>query len=188
MSDLNYLSSLWSNLSVSELSSPVKSLNDKYLLLPAFLRLRGLVKQHIDSFNYFLSTELKAILLANNKVLCEADPGFYMKYLDIRIGLPSIEEGESLTLNNLITPHECRLRDMTYAAPILVDIEYIRGKNLIRRENVCIGRIPIMLRSQYCILANKNEAELAELKECLYDPGGYFIVKGQEKVIMIQGE
>jgi DNA-directed RNA polymerase beta subunit len=37
-------------------------------LLPAFLQLRGLVKQHIDSYNYFINVELKQILMANQKV------------------------------------------------------------------------------------------------------------------------
>jgi len=43
-----------------------------------------------------------------------------------------------------------------------------------------------MLRSQKCILHGKSEAELAALKECAYDPGGYFIIKGTEKVILMQ--
>ena len=46
--------------------------------------------------------------------------------------------------------------------------------------------MPIMLRSSKCLLRNKSERELAKMKECPYDPGGYFIVKGVEKVILIQ--
>ena len=44
------------------------------------------------------------------------------------------------------TPHECRLRDLTYAAPITVDIEYTRGQQRVRRNGLTIGRMPIMLR------------------------------------------
>lgn len=47
-------------------------------------------------------------------------------------------------------------------------------------------RMPIMLRSSNCVLTNKSEFELAKMNECPLDPGGYFIVKGQEKVILIQ--
>ena len=43
-----------------------------------------------------------------------------------------------------------------------------------------------MLRSQKCALFGKSEAEIAEMKECVYDPGGYFVVKGVEKVILMQ--
>ena len=49
-----------------------------------------------------------------------------------------------------------------------------------------LGRIPIMLRSRKCILHGRSDAELARMGECPLDPGGYFVVKGQEKVILIQ--
>ncbi|OWK16985.1 hypothetical protein Celaphus_00011821, partial [Cervus elaphus hippelaphus] len=46
--------------------------------------------------------------------------------------------------------------------------------------------MPIMLRSSNCVLTGKTPAEFAKLNECPLDPGGYFIVKGVEKVILIQ--
>lgn len=46
--------------------------------------------------------------------------------------------------------------------------------------------MPIMLRSSNCVLTGKSEYELAKMNECPLDPGGYFVVKGQEKVILIQ--
>lgn len=52
---------------------------EKWKLVPAFLKIRGLVKQHIDSFNYFIAVEIKKIVEANNKVICDADPLFYIK-------------------------------------------------------------------------------------------------------------
>jgi DNA-directed RNA polymerase III subunit RPC2 len=42
-----------------------------------------------------------------------------------------------------------------------------------------------MLHSEKCVLRGKTGEELARLKECMYDPGGYFIVKGNEKVILM---
>nr|GEU83266.1 DNA-directed RNA polymerase III subunit 2 [Tanacetum cinerariifolium] len=41
--------------------------------------------------------------------------------------------------------------------------------------------MPIMLRSSSCVLHGKDEEELAKLGECPLDPGGYFVVKGNEK-------
>ena len=54
---------------------------DKSLLLPAFLAVRGLVKQHIDSFNYLINEDIKKIIRAkaNEKVTCDADPNFWLK-------------------------------------------------------------------------------------------------------------
>ncbi|KAL5010211.1 hypothetical protein ScPMuIL_012516 [Solemya velum] len=167
-----------------KLSSPVKSIEEKWKLLPAFLKVKGLVKQHIDSFNYFINVEIKNIMKANEKIASDADPNFYMKYLNIYVGMPDVEEGFNIT--KPISPHECRLRDMTYSAPITVDIEYTRGNQRIVRNSLPIGRMPIMLRSSNCVLTGKSPSEMAKLNECPMDPGGYFIVKGVEKVILIQ--
>ena len=85
-----------------------------------------------------------------------------------------------------VTPNECRLRDTSYSAPILVDVAYWRGVREVRRKGMVIGRIPVMLRSSRCILSNKTDEEMASLGECPLDPGGYFVVNGTEKVILVQ--
>jgi DNA-directed RNA polymerase III subunit RPC2 len=54
-------------------------LQEKWRLVPAFLKVKGLVKQHIDSFNYFINVEIKKIVKANEKVSSDADPLFYVK-------------------------------------------------------------------------------------------------------------
>ncbi|GJD11700.1 DNA-directed RNA polymerase III subunit RPC2 [Galdieria sulphuraria] len=166
-----------------QLRKPIKSIAEKWLLIPAFLKLRGLVKQHIESFNFLIEKELSKIVAANDKVTCDADQSFYLRYLGIRVGTPSIEE--DLVISK-VTPQECRLRDLTYAAPIYVDVRYTRGKEVLIRKDVAIGRIPIMLRSSHCILTGKKDGQLASLGECPLDPGGYFIIRGTERVILIQ--
>lgn len=113
-------------------------LQEKWKLVPAFLKVKGLVKQHIDSFNYFINIEIKKIVQANDKVLSDADPLFYLKYLNVYVGTPDVEEGFNITKGT--TPHECRLRDMNYAAPITVDVEYTRGSQRVIRNNLLIGR------------------------------------------------
>ena len=83
-------------------------------------------------------------------------------------------------------PHECRLRDLTYGAPIIVDISYTRERTIMKKTGVRIGQMPIMLGSSNCHLNQKNDQELAKIGECPYDPRGYFIIRGVEKVILIQ--
>lgn len=170
--------------SEEELKKPVKTVKEKWKLLPAFLKVKGLVKQHIDSFNFFITTEIKKIVKANELVTSDSDPSFYLKYLNISVGKPDVEE--SFNVTKPIAPHECRLRDMTYSAPIIVDIEYTRGNQRVIRKGLPIGRMPIMLRSANCILTAKSPQELAKLNECPLDPGGYFVVRGSEKVFLIQ--
>lgn len=167
-----------------KLSDPIKTIEDKWQLLPAFLQVKGLVKQHIDSFNFFIEKDLKSIVKANDRVTSDIDPNFFLRYTDINVGCPERTDPDSN--NKEIFPHECRLRDMTYSAPINVNVEYYRGGKTVRRRNVCIGKLPIMLRSNRCWLTGRNEAELAEMNECPLDPGGYFVVKGTEKVILVQ--
>ncbi|XP_049793782.1 DNA-directed RNA polymerase III subunit RPC2 [Schistocerca nitens] len=167
-----------------KLGDAVKPIEEKWKLVPAFLQVKGLVKEHIDSFNYFINVGIKKIVEANEKVLSDADPLFYVKYLNVTVGTPDVEEGFNISKGT--TPHECRLRDMTYSAPITVDIEYTRGNQRVVRNGLLIGRMPIMLRSSNCVLTGKSQAELAKMNECPLDPGGYFIVRGQEKVILMQ--
>lgn len=63
----------------SLLTAPVKTIEDKFKLLPAFLKIRGLVKQHIESFNYLINHDIRKIVAANERVTCDVDPNFYLK-------------------------------------------------------------------------------------------------------------
>nr|CAD2162173.1 unnamed protein product [Meloidogyne enterolobii] len=162
-----------------------KILSDKAALIPSFLKTKGLFNQHIASFNYFVDVEIKNIVKANDKITSDANPVFYLKYNDINVGMPSSEEGFNI-INEKITPHECRLRDMTYSAPIYVNVEYTRGNQRVVSKNIVIGRMPIMLRSSRCVLSKlSTEEEMAHASECPYDPGGYFVVRGSEKVVLM---
>jgi DNA-directed RNA polymerase III subunit RPC2 len=175
--------------SLPPVESPVTRASDKWLLLPAFLKVRGLVRQHLDSFNHLVAIEIKQLVKANELVTCDNDPHFYLKFTDVYIGEPSVEEEFHVARtwsSDRFTPQECRLRDATYSAPIKVDLEYTVGASRRLKRGVTVGRMPIMLRSQKCMLYGKRGDELARMGECSLDPGGYFIVKGQEKVILIQ--
>ena len=75
---------------------------------------------------------------------------------------------------------------MSYSAAITVDVEYTKGNMRRVERDIEIGRMPIMLGSSSCWLDGMSHEELAHKNECPYDPRGYFIVKGVEKVILIQ--
>jgi hypothetical protein len=66
----------------AKLTAPIRSVQDKFELLPAFLKVRGLVRQHIDSFDYFINHEIKKIVRAkaNQTVRSESDPNFYLRW------------------------------------------------------------------------------------------------------------
>ncbi|KAI1329304.1 RNA polymerase Rpb2 [Xylariaceae sp. FL0255] len=169
-----------------KLTDPISAVEDKCQLLPAFLKVKGLVKQHIDSYNYFVDHEIKVIVRANRIVKSDVDSSFWIEFLDVRVESPEMVGKNGTSTNPKVTPHECRLRDMTYSARILVDVAYTRERQKIIRRNVELARIPVMLRSNKCHLYGANNAQMEVMNECPLDPGGYFIVRGTEKVILIQ--
>ncbi|KAF3854660.1 hypothetical protein F7725_022715 [Dissostichus mawsoni] len=167
------------DMTPQELAAPVDTIEEKWKLLPAFLKVKGLVKQHIDSFNYFINVEIKKIMKANEKITSDADPCGTSNTSISMLACLMLKKASTLPDQYLLTRHD-------YSAPITVDIEYTRGSQRIIRNALPIGRMPIMLRSSNCVLTGKTPLEVSKLNECPLDPGGYFIVKGQEKVILIQ--
>ena len=109
---------------------------------------------------------------------------------------------------HLLYPQACRLRKTTYAAPVFCEVrvrryQELKGQSDIRstggqtqpavklisdhvHSKIDIGRIPVMLKSEWCNLSQVQEAEMPYTHECLHDQGGYFIVKGNEKVLIAQ--
>ena len=94
----------------------------------------------------------------------------------------------------LIVPNEARLRNLTYDCQIMVDAKLTvedTVRNTVREipvEKAFLGRVPIMLRSKFCVLNEKemSPADMYNFKECPLDVGGYFVVNGTEKVIIAQ--
>ncbi|ORD95156.1 DNA-directed RNA polymerase [Enterospora canceri] len=159
-------------------------------LVELFFREKSLVRQHIESYDYFIEKEIHEIVQANNTVVSDIDHCFYLRYLGIRIEFPTFVEN---MVEQSVYPQECRTRDITYSANILVDIEYTKNKQKIIKKNVHLGKMPIMLRSSRCHLESYagtkvggNRLKDHKAQECVYDNGGYFIIRGVEKVIQIQ--
>ena len=168
-----------------DLASPINTVQEKWRLLPCFLQTRGLVQQHIDSFNHFISKDLNTIMSNNNIVYSDVDPKFFLKFTNIRVLYPESYDAQ-IGVTRALTPHECRLREITYAAFIHVDINYVKGNKVVSKRSIEVGRMPIMLKSNQCVLSNKTPLQISEVGECPLDPGGYFVIKGAEKVILIQ--
>ncbi|GBG89761.1 hypothetical protein CBR_g49614 [Chara braunii] len=118
---------------------------------------------------------------------------YKVEFGQIYLSKPMMTEsdGETATL----FPKESRLRNLTYAAPLYVDVSKTitqkvpDGEEEIESDvqhKVFIGKVPIMLRSAYCSLYEQTDKELTQLGECPYDQGGYFVINGSEKVLIAQ--
>jgi DNA-directed RNA polymerase III subunit RPC2 len=81
-------------------------------------------------------------MLANQVITISTDSSFYLKYTNIEVGKPTMEEEMEVME---VTPQECRLRDLTYSAIIKVDIEFTKGTQIIIKKGVAIGRIRIFI-------------------------------------------
>ena len=93
--------------------------------------------------------------------------------------------------DNFNNYHICWSFTFSYSAPLYVDITKTivkEGDEPIetQHQKTFIGKIPIMLRSTYCLLNALTDRDLTELNECPLDPGGYFIINGSEKVLIAQ--
>lgn len=117
-----------------------------------------------------------------------------VQFQNVSIRKPTIFEN-----NGAVTPmypNDARLRNLTYAAPIYVDLHItttikdrengIEDTKVRLLPNIHIGKIPVMVGSKFCQLTENPEKTPKEQGECSADMGGYFIVQGSEKVIISQ--
>ena len=157
---------------------------------------KGFVEHQISSFNKFLTSDIAKVITEEPPIVIEADKKtskIYKKYTilfsNVHIPSPTVIE-EDRTLRGF-TPCEARQRDLTYDSPIYVNITTIlelpNGETEIEKFNrVVLGRMPIMLRSCLCYLSQMTPAERVTSGECPKDEGGYFIVRGKERVLIPQ--
>ncbi len=156
------------------------------VLIKKFFEEMGVVKADIDSFNNFVEKELQLILEENKVIEPTIIPSnvdeFKITLDKIWVTKPEITEADGSTRN--VYPVEARMRKLSYAAPIFLEVSaHING---VQRESfkTQIGSLPIMLKSRNCHLCTLPREQLIEKGEDPDDPGGYFIINGTEKVIV----
>ena len=145
-------------------------------VIDKYFHKNSLVKHQIDSFNKFVRYDIAKIIEDTGNITCSVNENVcVIKFFNFSLDYINHVENDGTEIN--ITPHECRLRNISYTAPMFIDISV----NDHVFEKCDIGRLPIMVKSDYCLLQN-----IEKTKECENDPGGYFIVSGTEKVIVSQ--
>ena len=162
------------------------------------------IKHQLDSYNDFIINKIADIISQSNPLVVYheliEDLNKYKYEIQIRFNNsyftePIITENDGSTIP--MTPQQARLRNFTYSAPLYIDVEVktiersgenyeniITDTNILK--NINIGKIPIMLRSAFCRLNKRDNTSNNDIGECKYDPGGYFIINGAEKVIVSQ--
>lgn len=152
-----------------------------YELTEAYLKQKSLVQQNVDSYNKFVDEKMQEIVDAQVTIEPQVE-GYSIKLGKIRAEKPMITEADGS--RRPLLPIEARLRDLSYTAPLFLEMTQIVNGVEKRPVDVFVGELPVMLRSKLCYLHGKNQKELVEAGEDYKDPGGYFIINGTEKSLM----
>ena len=172
----------------------MSKLNTDDIIQSYFKQENIIIDHQVSSYNYFVDEIIPQILSQYFPVKIEFDDN-NCSIRKIELNIKNMNIGKPLMVENngcskLMTPNIARVRNSTYLSPITVDftsnIQIEEDGVIIDLKekiipNIIIGKIPIMIKSKYCILSQKGSED-----ECPYDLGGYFIINGNEKVIISQ--
>lgn len=156
-------------------------------LLNKYFESRDLVSHNIKSFENLIEVRLQEIIDEIGDIEPDIIP-YHLQSFRIRFGKIWVDKPRTKETDGsirFITPMEARVRNLTYEAPVFVEMIKVENDKETEKENVHIGNIPIMVGSKYCYLHGKSREELIELGEDPDDPQGYFIINGTERVVMI---
>ena len=184
-------------------------IEEPYHLIESYFQgqhLERLVRHQIESYNHFINYQIQRTIQMFNPVTIRSENDFVAEYgkyfLEVQISFenfklysPQIHENNGAT--KLMFPQEAKLRNFTYASTMTVDlkIDYIiRNTEAMDTPTIVskvlpkinIGKMPIMLKSNICVLSQNRYINPILTGECPMDGGGYFVIKGSEKTVLGQ--
>ncbi|GAQ80930.1 DNA-directed RNA polymerase II subunit 2 [Klebsormidium nitens] len=188
--------------------------DDAWSVASAYVAENGLARHQLDSFEEFVQSAMQEIVDEAPEIEIQEGPqeggqqashlkgsltGFLtqvshiIKFGQVYLSKPSTKEADGETLG--LSPKEARLRNRTYAGALYADAKRTSVRVGSSREEpvdteiyekVFLGKLPIMVRSSFCALSGLSDAQRARAGDCPYDPGGYYIINGAEKVLIAQ--
>jgi DNA-directed RNA polymerase II subunit RPB2 len=187
---------------------------DKYIETPWTIiesyfkdqHLDRLVRHQLESYNNFVGYQIIKTIEMFNPVHIKSENDYdaksgkyalelFITFENFHIYRPQIHENNGAI--KLMFPQEARLRNFTYASAMTIDIniKYVvrNGENLSNVNTfykslpkIHIGKLPIMLKSNICVLNQYKYVDTQHTGECKYDAGGHFIINGSEKTVLGQ--
>ena len=161
----------------------IKTLTERWPIIHDILKREGIARQHLNSYDEFLESGLQSII--DEVAQIEVENAEYP--YKIQIGKLKLQQPRMMELDGSIThiaPMEARLRNVSYSAPIMLEASVVEDGKILESRYVHIGDMPIMVRSNACILRTFSNQKLVEHGEDPSDPGGYFVINGSERVIV----
>jgi len=202
------------NNSASEINDTFDIKNDQYIETPWDIiesyfngqHLDRLVRHQLESYNNFVGHQISKTIEMFNPVHIVSEQDYdqttkkysleiFVTFENFQIYRPQIHENNGAI--KLMFPQEARLRNFTYASSMTLDvnIKYVvrTGKELESTQTfyktlpgIHIGKLPIMLKSNICVLNQYKHFDNSQTGECKFDAGGYFIINGSEKTVLGQ--
>ena len=161
-------------------------------LIRLYFKQPSILYEHLfSSYHQFIEEIIPYSLKHDNNYFYENTEGTTIYYHgfkcdNVRIKPPTFDND-----NEIKYPNDARKNQLNYFGTVIFDVKQIVEKvniitgeksiSIVHSENdIAVANVPIMVKSKYCsTYIKKNNKD-----ECKYDPGGYFIVNGAEKIIM----
>jgi len=140
------------------------SVNKHWAIIQDILSREGIARQHLTSFDEFLTKGLQEIINEIDHIDIEnAEYPYRIKLGRIQFKQPRMMELDGSVTH--ITPAEARLRNVSYVAPLMMEASVIEDGKTLESRFLHIGDIPVMVKSDGCILRNFTEQKLIDHAE-----------------------
>jgi len=163
------------------------SKTDRIALVQRYFDEYNFVQSNIESYDTFVEWRLQKLIdeigTAVPAVIPPEAEEVKFVFGKIRVEKPAIIEADGA--KRKILPVEARTRLLTYAAPVYMEISLIIDGKERERQEVQICELPVMLKSRLCYLHGLPREERIVAGEDPYDPGGYFIINGTERTLIL---
>ena len=209
MVNINYLNKMSSiNVNAFDIENE-EYIEEPWTLIESYFKgqhLERLVRHQLESYNNFVGYQIMKTIEMFNPVRIASENDFdpiskkhsleiFITFENFQIYRPQIHENNGAI--KIMFPQEARLRNFTYSSSMTLDIniKYVvrTGQNLDNTQTfykniskINIGKMPIMLKSNICVLNQYKHVDNVFSGECKYDAGGYFIINGSEKTVLGQ--
>lgn len=178
----------------------------------AFFNEYGLISHQLNSYNDFIKSGIQKSFDYFGEIVVQ--PGYdpskkgdgEWRYASVKFGKVTLDKpkfwgGAASGKEYNMLPRHARLQNMTYSSRMKMNInvevytqrlvrsdkfktgqdQYV-DKDLLSQDNrdIFIGRLPVMVNSDLCWMKDDQK------RDCEFDHGGYFLIKGAEKIFIAQ--
>lgn len=138
------------------------------------------VKYNVETYNDFVQNKVQKII--DEIEVIPLDEKIKLLLWKVEFGGPILKEADGY--DREVTPMEARIRDLNYTCALYVNVVPVINEVHQEPTKIKLCDFPIMVGSILDPTSKLSKEELIQIGEDPYDPGGYFIINGTEKIIV----